>query len=49
MFAGLAVLVLLVGAFGGWGGTAPLAGGAVASGVISPEAAAELSNTSKAA
>jgi HlyD family secretion protein len=37
MFAGLAVLILLVGAFGGWGATAPLAGGAVASGVISPD------------
>jgi HlyD family secretion protein len=37
MLAGLAVLTLLVGAFGGWGATAPLAGGAVANGVISPD------------
>jgi HlyD family secretion protein len=37
IFAGMAVLILLVGAFGGWGATAPLAGGAVANGVISPD------------
>jgi HlyD family secretion protein len=37
MFAGMAVLILLVGSFGIWGATAPLAGGAVASGVISPD------------
>jgi hypothetical protein len=37
MFAGLAVLILLVGAFGGWGATAPIAGGAVTNGVISPD------------
>jgi HlyD family secretion protein len=37
MLVGLLVLALLVAAFGGWAATAPLAGGAVAPGVISPD------------
>jgi HlyD family secretion protein len=35
--AGLCIIVLLVVGFGGWAATAPLAGGAVAPGVISPD------------
>jgi HlyD family secretion protein/epimerase transport system membrane fusion protein len=35
--AGIAIVALLVAGFGGWAATAPLAGGAVASGVISPD------------
>lgn len=34
---GLAAVVLIVAGFGGWAATAPLAGGAVAPGVISPD------------
>lgn len=37
MLAGVIVVVLLVAGFGGWASTAPLAGGAVAPGVISPD------------
>jgi HlyD family secretion protein len=37
VLAGIAIVALLVAIFGGWAGTAPLAGGAVAPGVISPD------------
>ena len=37
MLAGIGVVALLVVAVGGWASTAPLAGGAVATGVISPD------------
>ncbi len=37
MLAGIGVVALLVVAIGGWASTAPLAGGAVATGVISPD------------
>lgn len=35
--AGICIVLLLVAGFGGWAATAPLAGGAVAPGVISPD------------
>jgi HlyD family secretion protein len=37
MLAGIGIVALLVATFGGWASTAPLAGGAVAPGVISPD------------
>jgi HlyD family secretion protein/epimerase transport system membrane fusion protein len=37
MMAGIGVVLLIVVAFGGWAATAPLAGGAVAPGIISPD------------
>jgi HlyD family secretion protein/epimerase transport system membrane fusion protein len=37
MVAGVIIVTVLVAAFGGWAATAPLAGGAVAPGVISPD------------
>ena len=37
VFCGIVVVALIVAAFGGWASTAPLAGGAVAPGIISPD------------
>lgn len=37
MLAGLALVILFVVVFGGWAATAPLAGGAIAPGIISPD------------
>jgi HlyD family secretion protein/epimerase transport system membrane fusion protein len=37
VFAGVGMVMLFVAAFGGWAATAPLAGGAVAQGVLSPD------------
>lgn len=37
VIAGILVVILIIAAFGGWASTAPLAGGAVAPGIISPD------------
>ncbi len=37
VIAGILVVILIIAAFGGWASTAPIAGGAVAPGIISPD------------